>query len=218
MEGLPAIEEAIYAGVPVNVTLLFSREQYLAAAEAYMRGIERRIEDQLNPDVASVASVFISRWDAAVAGRVPTELNNRLGIAMANRIYTAYRGFLNSIRWQRAFNAGARPQRLLWTSTGTKDLNASDTFYVKALAAPFTVNSMPELTLKALADHGQVGPIMLTNGASDEKIIEEFSKAGVNVGALARQLQSEEARSFVKSWNDLVTVINSKCSALRQAA
>jgi transaldolase len=217
MEGLLAIEEAIYAGVPVNVTLLFSREQYLAAAEAYMRGVERRIEEQLNPDVASVASVFISRWDSAVVGLVPAELNNRLGIAMANRIYTAYRGLLNSTRWQRAFNAGARPQRLLWASTGTKDPKVSDTLYVKALAAPLTVNTMPEHTLKALADHGQVGQIMLTNGASHEKIIEEFSNALVNVDALAKQLQSEGARSFVKSWNDLVTVIDSKCSALRQA-
>jgi len=215
-EGLPAIEEAIYAGVPVNVTLLFSREQYIAAAEAYLRGIERRIEDDLNPDVASVASVFISRWDSAVTGKVPVELNNQLGIAMANRIYRTYRELLTSSRWQRAFNAGARPQRLLWASTGTKDPIASDILYVKALAAPFTVNTMPEATLKAFADHGETGPIMPGDGGTCEQTIEKFTKAGVKVDALAGQLQTEGAKSFVKSWNDLMAVINFKTNAFKQ--
>jgi transaldolase len=215
-EGLPAIEEAIYAGVPVNVTLLFSREQYIAAAEAYLRGIERRIEDELNPDVGSVASVFVSRWDSAVTGKVPMELNNQLGIAMANRIYKTYRELLSSSRWQRAFNAGARPQRLLWASTGTKDPTTSDILYVKALAAPFTVNTMPESTLKALAGHGELGSIMAADGGNCEKIIEKFAKAGVRVDALAGQLQTESAKSFVKSWNDLMAVISSKSGALKQ--
>jgi transaldolase len=215
-EGLPAIEEAIYAGVPVNVTLLFSREQYVAAAEAYLRGIERRIEDDLNPDVASVASVFISRWDSAVTGKVPAELNNQLGIAMANRIYRTYREILTSNRWQRAFNAGARPQRLLWASTGTKDASASDILYVRALAAPFTVNTMPEATLKAFADHGEIGPIMPGDGSNCERTIEKFSKVGVKVDALAGQLQTEGAMSFIKSWNDLMAVINSKSSTLAE--
>jgi transaldolase len=163
-EGLPAIEEAIFAGVPVNVTLLFSREQYLAAADAFLRGIERRIAAGLRPDVASVASVFVSRWDGAVAGKVAPALKNQLGIAMANRTYKAYRELLGSPRWQRAFNAGARPQRLLWASTGTKDPKVSDVLYIKALAAPFTVNTMPEATLLALADHGELGSIMSAVG------------------------------------------------------
>ncbi|MBV9442283.1 MAG: transaldolase, partial [Acidobacteriaceae bacterium] len=156
-EGIPAIEEAIYKGIPVNVTLLFSREQYLAAAKAFLRGIERRIEAGLNPNVGSVASVFISRWDTPVLGKVPENLRDQLGIAMAKRTYKAYRTLLSSPRWQRAYNLGARPQRLLWASTGTKDPKASDVLYIKALAAPFTVNTMPEATLKAFADHGQLG-------------------------------------------------------------
>ena len=160
-ESLPAIEEAIFAGIPVNVTLLFSREQYLAAADAFMRGVERRIAAGLKPDVGSVASLFVSRWDGAVAGKVPAALDNQLGIAMANRAYKAYREMLDSPRWQRAFNAGARPQRLLWASTGTKDPKASDVLYIKALAAPFTVNTMPEATLLALADHGELTSIHL---------------------------------------------------------
>jgi len=217
-EGLPAIEEAIFAGVPVNVTLLFSREQYLAAAEAFLRGIERRIDAGLNPHVGSVASVFVSRWDAAVAGKVPTELNNQLGIALANRIYKAYRDLLASPRWQRTYNAGARPQRLLWASTGTKDPKASDVLYIKALAAPFTVNTMPENTLKALADHGELGSIMAADGGDCEEAITKFARAGINVDALASQLQEEGARSFVKSWNELMTVIDSKSKTLRQAA
>jgi transaldolase len=217
-EGLPAIEEAIFAGVPVNVTLLFSREHYVATAEAYLRGVERRIDAGLNPQVGSVASVFVSRWDAAVASKVPAELNNQLGITVANHIYGAYRNLLTSARWQRTYNAGARPQRLLWASTGTKDPKASDVLYVKALAAPFTVNTMPETTLKALADHGELGSIMATDGGDAEEVISAFTKAGINVDALAAQLQDEGAKSFVKSWNDLVTVIDSKSSALGQAA
>jgi len=217
-EGLPAIEEAIFAGVPVNVTLLFSREQYLAAAEAYLRGIERRLDAGLKLDVGSVASVFISRWDAAVAGKVPAALTNHLGIAVANRIYKAYRGLLASPRWQRAFNAGARPQRLLWASTGTKDPKASDVLYIKALAAPFTVNTMPETTLKALADHGELGSIMAADGGDCEQVLAQFTQAGVNVDTLAAWLQDEGAKSFVKSWNDLMTVIESKSRALKQPA
>jgi transaldolase len=216
-EGLPAIEEAIFAGVPVNVTLLFSREQYVAAAEAYLRGLERRLAAGLNPQVGSVASMFISRWDVSVTGKVPEALNNRLGIAMAGRIYQAYLELLSNPRSQRAYNAGARPQRLLWASTGTKDPKASDILYLKALAAPFTVNTMPEATLKALADHGEIGPIMAADGGDYEKVLAEFAKAGINVDALAAQLQDEGAKSFVKSWNELLAVIASKSNALKQA-
>jgi len=217
-EGLPAIEEAIFAGIPVNVTLLFSREQYLAAADAFMCGIERRVAAGLKPDVASVASVFVSRWDGAVVGKVPPALNNQLGIAMANRAYKAYRELLNSPRWQRAFNAGARPQRLLWASTGTKDPKASDALYVKALAAPFTVNTMPEATLLALADHGELGSIMSADGGDCETVLARFSEAGVNLQALAAQLQTEGAKAFVKSWDELLAVIDSKSNALKRAA
>jgi len=217
-EGLPAIEEAIFAGVPVNVTLLFSREQYLAAANAFMRGIERRVDAELNPHVGSVASVFISRWDAAIAGKVPGEIENRLGIAIAGRTYKAYRDLLASARWQRAYNAGARPQRLLWASTGTKDPKASDVLYIKSLAAPFTINTMPEATLKALADHGELGPAIAADGGDCEKVLAQFAQAGVNVDTLASQLQDEGAKSFVKSWNDLMKVIDSKSKTLLQAA
>lgn len=217
-EGLPAIEEAIFGGVPINVTLLFSREQYLAAAEAFMRGVERRINAGMNPHVGSVASIFISRWDAAVAGKVPAALNNQLGIAIANSAYQAYRELLGSARWQRAFGAGARPQRLLWASTGTKDPTASDILYVKALAAPFTVNTMPEATLKALADHGELGSIMAADGGDYEKILAQFGQAGVNTSELAARLQDEGAKSFVKSWNELMAVLASKSESLKQAA
>jgi transaldolase len=217
-EGLPAIEEAIFAGVPINVTLLFSREHYIAAAEAFLRGIERRIAAGLNPSVGSVASVFVSRWDAAVAGKVPEELNDRLGIAVAQRTNKAYRDLLTSPRWQRVYNAGARPQRLLWASTGTKDPKASDVLYVKALAAPFTVNTMPEATLKALADHGELGTIMAADGGDCETVLAQFAKAGVNIDTLAAQLQDEGAKSFVKSWNELMGVIASKSDALKEAA
>jgi transaldolase len=217
-EGLPAIEEAIFSGVPVNVTLLFSREQYLAAAEAFMRGIERRIAAGLNPCVGSVASLFISRWDAAVAGQVPAALNNRLGIAIARRTYKAYADLLSSPRWQRAFNAGASPQRLLWASTGTKDPKASDVLYVKALAAPFTVNTMPEATLKALADHGDLGPTLTADGGECEDTLRQFAKAGIDIDKLATRLQDEGAKAFVKSWNELMAVLASKSSTLQQAA
>ncbi|MGO8816101.1 MAG: transaldolase [Terriglobia bacterium] len=215
-EGLPAIEEAIFAGVPINVTLLFSREQYVAAAEAFLRGIERRIEAGLNPNVGSVASLFVSRWDAAVMGKVPESLRGQLGIAIAKRTYKAYRTLLESPRWQRASNAGARPQRMLWASTGTKDPKASDVLYVKALAAPFTVNTMPEGTLKALADHGQLGEILSADGGDCEQVLAEFAKAGIDVDALAAQLQDEGAKSFVKSWNELMEVIVSKSHALKK--
>ena len=217
-EGLPAIEEAIFAGVPVNVTLLFSREHYLAAAEAFLRGIERRIEAGLKPDVGSVASVFISRWDAAVASKVPVALTNKLGIAIANRTYKAARELLGSPRWQRIYNAGARPQRLLWASTGTKDPKASDVLYIKALAAPFTVNTMPEGTLKALADHGELSEIMSADGGACEAVLDEFGKAGIDVDALAAKLQEEGAKSFVASWKDLMGVIDSKCAAMQKAS
>jgi transaldolase len=213
-EGLPAIEETIFAGVPVNVTLLFSREHYIAAAEAFMRGIERRIDAGLKPNVGSVASVFISRWDAAVASKVPEPLRNKLGIAIANRTYKACRTLLGSPQWQRSYNAGARPQRLLWASTGTKDPQASDVLYVKSLAAPFTVNTMPETTLKALADHGELSSIMSADGGDCEEVIAQFAKAGIDVDALAIQLQDEGAKSFVKSWNELMSVIASKSATL----
>ncbi len=217
-EGLPAIEEAIFAGIPVNVTLLFSPEQYRAVAEAYMRGIERRIDAGLNPDIESVASVFVSRWDAAVAGKVPAPLSNKLGIAIAKRTYKAYRELLGSARWQRIYNAGARPQRLLFASTGTKDPKASDVLYITALAAPFTVNTMPEGTLKAFADHGDLGEIMSADGGDSEAVLDQFAAAGIDVDELAAKLQDEGATSFVKSWNDLLNVISSKTAALQQVA
>jgi len=217
-EGLPAIEEAIFAGIPVNVTLLFSDAQYLAAAEAYMRGVERRIEAGLKPDVGSVASVFVSRWDVAVTGKVPPALNNQLGIAVSKRAYKTYLGLLSSPRWMRAYNAGARPQRLLWASTGTKDPKASDVLYVKALAAPFTVNTMPEGTLKAVAEHGLVSATMPIDGGDSDEVLARFLAAGIDVQALSAQLQDEGAKSFVNSWNDLMGVITSKSAALKRAS
>jgi transaldolase len=216
--GLPAIEAAIFAGVPVNVTLLFSREQYIAAAEAYLRGVERRIEAGLNPAVASVASLFVSRWDVAIAGQVPDELANRLGIAVAQRAYKAYRQMLDSARFQRAANAGARAQRLLWASTGSKDPKASDILYVKALAAPFTVNTMPESTLRAFGGHGEVGEILAPDGGDCEAVLKSFVKAGIDIDALATRLQDEGAASFVKSWNDLMACIESKSAVMRKAS
>jgi transaldolase len=214
-EGLPAIEESIFAGIPINVTLLFSREQYVAAAEAFLRGIERRIEAGLDPNVGSVASVFISRWDAAVASKVPEALHNQLGIAIAKRTYKAYRSLLSSPRWQRVYNLGGRPQRLLWASTGTKDPSASDILYIKALAAPFTVNTMPEGTLKALAEHNELGPILPADGGDCEQVIAKFAAAGIDVDALAAQLQDDGAKSFVKSWSELMGVIKSKEADLK---
>ena len=217
-EGLPAIEEAIFAGVPINVTLLFSREHYLAAAEAFLRGIERRIKAGLTPVVGSVASLFISRWDAAVMSTVPEALRNQLGIAMAQRTYKAYHALLRSPRWQRVYNAGARPQRLLWASTGTKDPEASAILYIKALAAPFTVNTMPEGTLQALAAHGELGALMPADGGDCEEVLTRFARAGIDIDALAAQLQDEGAKAFVTSWDELMEVIAAKSAALAKAS
>ena len=213
-EGLPAIEEATFAGVPINVTLLFSREQYVAAAEAHLRGIERRIEAGLSADVASVASVFISRWDVSVASKVPATMANTLGIAIGRRCYKAYCEFITSPRYQRVLNNGARPQRLLFASTGTKDPKAPDVLYVKAFAAPLTVNTIPEATLKAFADHGDVGALVPADGGDCEAVIASHRKAGIDVDALASQLQDEGAKAFVKSWHELLGVIASKSAAL----
>jgi transaldolase len=215
-EGLPAIEEAIFSGVPVNVTLLFSADQYIAAAEAYLRGIERRIVAGLNPQVESVASVFVSRWDAAIVGKVPVSLNNHLGIAVGQQIYTAYLELSNSARWQRVYNFGARQQRLLWASTGTKDPKASDTLYISALASPYTVNTMPEKTLLAFADHGEVGKIMSPDGGDSAQVLAQFTESGIDLKALAAHLQSEGAKSFVDSWTELISVIESKTLALKK--
>jgi transaldolase len=217
-EGLSAIEDSIFKGVPVNVTLLFSSAQYIAAAEAYLRGIERRIAAGLDPKVRSVASMFISRWDKAVAGKVPPELQNRLGIAIAKRTYKAYRDLLASPRWLKAFGSGAEPQRLLWASTGTKDPKAPDVLYVKALAAPDTINTIPEKTLLAFADHGSIGEVMPSDGGDAEAVIAEFAKAGVDDEKVAASLQREGAESFVASWKDLLSCIETKATALTTAA
>ena len=216
-QGVPAIEESIFNGVPVNVTLLFSCEQYLAAAEAYLRGIERRLASGRNPRVASVASLFVSRWDKAVAAKVPVELRNRLGIAMAQRTYRAYRELLASPRWAKLHAAGALAQRLLWASTGTKDPNASPTLYVEALAAPDTIDTMPEKTLHALADHGQLGKVMPVDGGDAESMLARFGRAGIDIDALAAQLQREGAESFVKSWQELLMRIADKSAKLTRA-
>jgi transaldolase len=216
-EGLPAIEEATFAGVPINVTLLFSREQYLAAAEAYIRGIERRVVAGLNPHVGSVASLFVSRWDVAVAGKVPPALAGQLGIAVAKRTYKAYRDLLASDRWLRLVNFGARSQRLLWASTGTKDPKASDIVYVKSLAAPHSVNTMPEKTLLALADHGEIGAMLPHDGGDAEEELGRFTRAGVDLDALATELQRDGAAAFVKSWEDLLACIEHKSATLRKA-
>ena len=204
--------------MPVNVTLLFSPGHYVAAADAYLRGIERRIAAGLRPDVGSVASLFISRWDSAVSGKVSDSLNDQLGIAIGKCAYKAYRDFIASPRWQRAFNAGARPQRLLFASTGTKDPKASDILYIKALAAPLTVNTMPEGTLKAFADHGEVSGILPADGGDCEAVFGEFGRAGIDINAPATKLLDEGARSFVKSWNELMAVIVSKSAALHNTA
>lgn len=212
--GLPAIEESIFAGIPVNVTLLFSREHYLAAAEAYMRGIERRIDAGLDPAVGCVASLFISRWDVAIKDKVPGSLHNRLGVAIALGTYKAYRELLASKRWQSLAGAGARPQRLLWASTGTKDPAASDTLYIEALAAPDTINTMPEKTLLAFAEHGEIRGAMTVDGGDAEAMLAEFARAGVDDQALAARLQREGVQSFARSWNDLMQRIASKNAAL----
>ncbi len=208
--GLKAIEESIFAGIPINVTLLFDDEQYLGAAEAYMRGVERRIEAGIDPNVASVASLFISRWDVAVAAEVPEDLRNRLGIAIGGRCYRAYHELLDSDRWQRLLNEGARAQRLLWASTGTKDPDASDTLYIEAFASPFTVNTMPEPTLLAFADHGEVGDLLPADGGNSEQVLKEFADAGIDVAALAARLQEEGKQSFNKSWEELLNSISSQ--------
>jgi transaldolase len=213
-EGLPAIEESIFHGVSVNVTLLFSREHYLAAAEAYLRGIERRVAAGLDTNVSSVASVFISRWDVAVSKKVPANLMNRLGIAIAQRTYKAYRDLLATPRWKKIVSAGYNPQRLLLASTGTKDPNASDILYIKALAAPDTIDTMPEATLLALADHGEIAQPMPVDGGDCEQVLAEFTKAGIDIDALAAQLQSEGAEAFSKSWNELMKVLASKTAVL----
>ena len=216
-EGVPAIEEAIFAGVPVNVTLLFSPTQYLASAEAYLKGIERRIAAGLSPVVTSVASVFISRWDAAVVGKVPESLTNKLGIAIGKSVYKTYQDLLTSPRWQRAFNSGARPQRLLFASTGTKDPKASDILYIRELAAPFTINTIPEKTLQAFADHGEVSQSLPLDGGDSHNILAQFAAAGVDAESLAAKLQSDGATSFVRSWQELMAVIESKSAALQKA-
>jgi transaldolase len=216
--GIPAIEETIFAGVPVNVTLLFSCEQYLAAAEAYIRGIERRIAAGLDPKIQSVASIFVSRWDTAVQDKVAAPLRNRLGIAVARRTYRAYRELLASPRWRKLADAGAQPQRVLWASTGTKDPQASDTLYVEALAAPDTVNTMPEATLLAFAEHGKLSGELPAGGGDAEALLAEFTRARVDLAALAAQLQREGARAFTKSWNDLLECLGSKSARLTRAA
>jgi transaldolase len=215
-EGIPAIEESIFAGIPINVTLLFSCEQYCAAADGYLRGIERRIAAGLDPRVASVASLFVSRWDKAVGEKVPADLRNRLGIAIARRTYRAYRELLASRRWRALAAAGARPQRLLWASTGTKDPAASDTMYVDALAAPDTINTMPEKTLHAFAEHGEIQGAMPVDGGDAEATLTRFAGAGIDVDALAIILQRDGARAFVKSWQELLGRITEKSKALAQ--
>lgn len=212
--GQKAIEESIFAGIPINVTLLFSTDQYVGTAEAYMRGIERRIEAGLNPEVHSVASLFISRWDAAIAEEAPDDLVNKLGIAVAKKTYAAYREVLESDRMMRLQNEGARPQRLLWASTGTKDPNASDVLYIEGLASPFTINTMPEKTLLAFEDHGEVGDPLPPDGGDADETLKAFNDAGIDTDALAQKLQDDGAAAFVKSWNELLDTISKQ----RQAA
>jgi transaldolase len=213
-QGVPAIEESIFRGVPINVTLLFSREQYLASAEAYLRGIERRIAAGRDPRVASVASLFVSRWDKAVEKTAPASLRNQLGIAIAQRTYGAYRELLDSPRWRSLKEAGAMPQTMLWASTGTKDPAAPDTLYVEALAAPETIDTLPEKTLKAMADHGKVEKVMERDGGNAEKLLAEFAEAGIRIDVIAEQLQVEGATSFVKSWNGLMQRIAEKSAVV----
>ena len=215
-QGVPAIEESIFAGVPINVTLLFSREQYLAAAEAYLRGIERRIAAGLDPKVRSVASIFVSRWDVAVKDRVPQPLRNRLGIAIAGRAYKAYRELLGSPRWRTLAAAGAWEQRLLWASTGTKDPHAQDTLYIEALAAPDTINTIPDKTLLAFADHGKLKGVMPLDGGDAEEVLAQFARLGIDDAALAAELQREGAEAFDKSWRDLLELIASKSATLEK--
>jgi len=213
-EGVPAIEESIFRGVPINVTLLFSPAQYVAVAEAYMRGIERRLEAGLDPKVASVASLFVSRWDVAVQETVPSALRNRLGIAVAQRTYREYRRVLSSPRWRALASSGALPQRMLWASTGTKDPKAPDTMYVEALAAPDTIDTMPDKTLLAFADHGTVHGVMSEDGGDSDRVLSEFARAGIDETALAARLQREGTASFDKSWTDLLRLLDAKTNEL----
>jgi transaldolase len=213
-EGIPAIEALIFSGVPVNVTLLFSREHYLAAADAYVRGLERRKDAGLDLGVASVASVFISRWDAAVTGKLPADLNGQLGVAIAKRTYKAYRELLASDRWRELAAAGANPQRLLWASTGTKDPDLADTYYIHALASEQTINTMPEKTLLAFGEHGVLGDLLPADGGDAEDVLSRIGNAGIDVDALAATLQTEGADAFVKSWDDLLGRIESKADQL----
>jgi transaldolase len=213
-EGLPAITESIAAGIPVNVTLLFSADHYVAAADAYLKGVERRIDEGLDPAVGSVASVFMSRWDTAVAKKVPSDLVDQLGLAVGLDVYRAYRELMGSDRFQRLENAGARMQRLLWASTKTKDPDASDTLYVHGLAAPYTVNTMPDQTLEAFADHGEVGEPLPADGGDADALLDRFAKAGVDIVALASQLQTDGAKSFVDAWNELMDRIETQSSSL----
>ncbi|HVA87992.1 MAG TPA: transaldolase [Candidatus Saccharimonadales bacterium] len=215
--GLRAIEDAIFAGVPVNATLLFSAEHYLAAGEAYLRGIERRVDVGLDPVVASVASVFVSRWDSAVAGRVPERLESKLGIAMGKRTYAAYRRLLATNRWQRLENEGARPQRLLWASTGTKDPKASDVLYVAGLAAPHTVNTMPDATLQAFADHGSVGALLAPDGGDAEETLAAIRSTGIDIEALGQHLQADGTAAFVGSWTQLMECLATKMTTVMDA-
>jgi len=214
-EGLPAIEESIFAGVSVNVTLLFSSSDYLAAADAYLKGLERRVAAGLSPDVRSVASVFVSRWDRAVTDKVPDRLRDKLGIAVSKEAHRAYRELLASDRWQRLQSLGARAQRLLFASTSTKDPRSPDTMYIAALAAPNTVNTMPDETLHAFADHGSVGSLLSADGGDCDKVLAEFANAGIDVGAVGRQLQVDGAKAFAKSWQDLLASIDAKSKALK---
>ena len=218
IEGLPAIEEAIFRGVPVNVTLLFTTDHYVAAAEAYMRGLERRIEAGLDVAVASVASVFMSRWDVAVAGTVPVALTNKLALAIGAQVYAVYRDLIASDRWQRFANIGARPQRLLFASTGTKDPEASDVLYVAGFAAPQTVDTMPEATLLAFADHGSVEGLLPVDGGHAQAVLDSFGSAGVAVGTLGQRLQDEGAAAFAKSWTQLMELIATKSDQLVSAS
>ena len=213
-EGLPAIEECIFAGVPINVTLLFSAEHYQAAADAFARGVQRRIDAQLNPVVASVASLFVSRWDVAVADKVPADLRGKLGLAVGLVAYRAYRQTMASERWQKLRNDGARSQRLLWASTGTKDPDAPDTLYVHGLAAPFTINTMPDKTLEAFFDHGEAGDPMPADGGEGDELLSRFADAGIDTQALAAQLQSDGAKSFVDAWTNLMERVDVQHAAV----
>ncbi len=216
-QGLPSIHDTIAAGIPVNVTLLFDQHQYLAQSDAYMRGIEDRIENGLDPAVTSVASIFVSRWDVAIAGKVPDELADGLGITASVKTYAVHNEVYESERWQKLATKGARPQRLLFASTSTKDPSWDDTRYVKALAAPDTVNTMPEETVLAFADHGEVGEMVPPDGGDVDARLAAYEEAGIDVDALGAQLQTEGAEKFVASWTDLLSCIEGKTSDVAAA-